>query len=228
MSKDIPLYKRAHFRRIKEILIELADYEGYSINNYNIDKITAYETMGVDLRGKNVRYNIEGNDSCFVGDNKYDVYEVPSKRNKIGSPYGEFLYLIFNRSFDYYLFGKLEVKLDAAKSRASKQLTESVFYKNHGKFDIIFQNGENHITKIEYGSSFNPGRNSSEEPANFDSYNSRKKGYRTSRHKLLAELGVGNINGDKLKSKGAVKIYNNKPKTSRPGTKKPGARRNYQ
>jgi hypothetical protein len=229
MSKDIPLYKRAHFRRIKEVLDEIADHEGYNINNYNIDKIAAYDTMGVNLRGRNVSYNVRDGYSCWVGDNKYEIYEVPSKRNKIGSPYGDFLYLAYNKSFDYYLFGKLEVSLNASASRASKQINETVHYKNHGKYDIIFQQGENHIKKIEYGSDFDPGRQSSEESANFDSYNSRKQAYRTSKHKILADLGVSNINANKISGNDAVKIYNKpKPKTTKPGIKKPGSRRNYQ
>jgi hypothetical protein len=229
MSKDIPLYKRAHFRRIKEVLTELADYEGYNINNYNLDKITAYDTMGVDLRGRNVRYNIQGGYSCWVGDNKYEMYEVPSKRNKIGSPYGDFLYLAFNKSFDYYLFGKLEISLDSSASRTSKQLKETVYYKNHGKYSIIFQQGENHIHKVEKGSEFDPGLASSDTTADFDSYNSRKKAYRTSKHQILADLGVNNLNSNKISGKDPVKIYNKpKPKSSKPEIKKPGIKRNYQ
>lgn len=210
MSKDIPLHKRTHFRRIKEVLRELADYEGFNIRDYDIEKITAYESMGINMRGKNVSYNIKDGASCFVGDNHYDIFEISSLSNRKGSPYGEFLYLIYNKDFDYHLFGQVKVTLNAERSRSEMNLVEKVYYKNYGKYSIVFGNRENNIVKVEYGSQFDPGRPSSEEVVNFDSYNSRKKAYRTDRHKLLSSIGVRGLNSGKIKSDKAVEIYKKK------------------
>jgi hypothetical protein len=218
MGKDIPLHKRVHYRRIKEIFREIGNYEGFNLNNYNLDKMTVYETVGENLKGKNVSYNIVDNNSCWVKDNRYEIYEAPSAYNNQNSPFGEFLFLAYNKSFDYYLFGLMTVELDEYASKRDRFVVESVYYKNHGKYTIVFQYGDNNITKLEYGSKFDPGVSSSEHNFTFDSYNSRKKAYRTDSYKILQSIGVSGLNSNKITGSSEVKIYN-KNKSNRPSNK---------
>jgi hypothetical protein len=219
MGKDVPLHKRVHFRRIKEIFREIGDYEGFNLSSYNLDNMKVFETVGENLKGKNVSYNIDGNSSCWVKDNRYEIYEAPSIYNQQNSPHGEFLFLAYNKSFDYYLFGYMEVKLDEYASRRDKFLVEKVYYKNHGKFTIVFQRGENNITKLEYGSKFDPGVSSSEHNFTFDSYNSRKMAYRTNTYKILQSIGVSGLDSHKITGDSAVKIYNKNKSNNRQGNK---------
>jgi len=229
MGKDIPLHKRTHFRRTREIMTEIGKYEGFNMNDYDLFNIRAYETVGENLKGKNVSYNIQGGYSCWVKDNKYEMFEVPSKSNRKGSPYGEFLFLAYNKSFQYYLFGYMTVNLDSNETRRTKHIVEDVYFKNHGKFDITFSNNDNHIHKVEYGSKFDPGVQSDEHNFEFDSYNSRKISYGTNKYKILNSLGISTIDPSKMVGKNAVEVYKkkkpntNKPRTSsnRPGSTSP-------
>jgi len=215
MSKDNPLYERAHFRRIKEVMIELGEYERFNMDDYNLSKIKVYETQGVNMIGSNVRYNSESGRACWVTDNKYEIYEAPHHSNREGSPYGKFIYLAYNKSFDYYIFGSVMVNLDAQSSKRQKRLFEKVNYRNYGRYTIIFQQRENHITKIESGKKFDPGFTPDETSYDFDSYSSRKKSYRTDSHKILKDLGVEDLNSNKISGKKPVKIYD-KNKTKKP------------
>jgi hypothetical protein len=206
-----PLHKRTHFRKIREVIIELAKYEGFNPREYDLYKMAVYETVGENLKGKNVSYNIKNGYSCWVKDNKYDIFEVPSIYNEQGSPYGNFLFLAYNRSFNYYLFGYMEVSLNKSETIRTRYVSESVFFKNHGKYDIIFETHDNHINKVEYGSNFDPGVESSEHNFDFDSYNTRKKAYRTDRYKIIKKIDPnfrGTSDPNKVVGKKAVSIYN--------------------
>lgn len=212
-GNDIPLHKRIHFRRVREAIREIAEYEGFNPDNYDLFKMTAYETVGENLKGKNVTYNIGKGRSCFVYDNKYDVVEVPSLSNKPNSPYGSFLYFIYNRSFQYHIFGEMTVSLDADATRRSGNVRERVHFENYGKYEIIFGSGDsdNRIHKAEYGSLFDPGTTSDEHNFDFDSYNSRKKAYKTDRYKILASVGVRNTDPYRAIDSKEVKVYKKKP-----------------
>ncbi len=237
-DNGLPLHKRTHFRRMREIITEIAKYEGFNPNDYDLFNMSVYETVGENLKGKNVSYNIQGDYSCWVKDNKYDMFEVPATWNKKGSPYGEFLYLAFNKSFDYYLFGKLDITLDTNASIRERRIVENVYYKSYGKFDITFEQNDNHINKVEYGSKFDPGVTSSEHNFDFDSYNSRKKAFRTDKYKILSAIDPSfRSTGDRNKIAGnqAVQVYKkkkpgnsnyggNKPKSN---NYKPGNNKNY-
>jgi hypothetical protein len=220
-GNDIPLHKRIHYRKVREAITELAEYEGFRVSDYDLFKMTVYETTGENMKGKNVSYNISNGRSCFVYDNKYDIVEVPRNSNRQGSPYGEFLFFIYNKSFQYHMFGSLKVTLDERKTRETGMIHESVYFKNHGKYEIVFGsgNGDNRIHKAEYGSNFDPGSSSDEHNFNFDSYNSRKIAYRTNRYKILASVGVKNTDPYKTVGKSAVKIYNKNRPQSKPGNK---------
>lgn len=218
-GNDIPLHKRIHFRRIRETISEIAEYEGFNPDSYDFLKMAVYETVGENLKGKNVTYNVGNGRSCFVVNNKYDVVEVPSLSNKQGSAYGKFLYFVYNKSFQYHLFGEMTVTLDAESSRRSGNVRDRVHFENYGKYEIIFGSGnsENRIHKAEYGSLFDPGSSSDEHNFDFDTYNSRKQAYKTDRYKILESVGVRNIDPYKAIDRGEVKVYKSK--------KKPAAKR---
>jgi len=216
MNKNniLPLKDRAHFRRIREVISEIAKCENINILNYDLCDIQAYDTMGENLKGKNVSYNTEGNYSCWVGNNNYEMFEVPAKGNRKKSPYGDFLFLAINKNYDYYLFGSMVVALDEYQSTMLHSVIETVCYKPYGKYSIVFTDSENYIVQQEYGYKFIPGVRSDEHNFSYDSYNTRKKyGYNTSEHEILESLGVNNLKTNKLVSSDAVPIYkHNKPK----------------
>ena len=217
MSKDIPLHKRTHFRRIREVIKELGEYEGYDMNYYDLMNIRAYDTIGESLKGRNVSHNIKNNRSCWVADNQYDIFEVPNKRNKEGSPYGNFLYLAFNKSFQYFIFGEVNVSLDIEKSKHEKRIIENVQFKNSGKYDITFEQGssENHIHKAETGKTFDPGEASNTFNYDFDKYNSRKIAYKTDKYKILSSIGIKTLDPGKIVGDNQVIIYKDKSKKKR-------------
>jgi hypothetical protein len=214
MSKNIipPLKDRAHFRKIREVITEIAKYEKINIQEYDFLSIRAYETYGENLKGKNVSYNTDGNYSCWVLDNNYNFFEVPAKTNEKGSPYGEFLFFAHNIVHDYYQLGTMKVSLDKNKTIKTKFVTEKIHFKPCGKYIITFQGAINHINKVEYGHKFTPGVKSNEHNFAFDSYNSRKKNaYGKTNQNILESLGINGINPEKLISKDKVKVYNKKP-----------------
>jgi hypothetical protein len=210
MSKDNSLHNKTHFKRTREVIAEMSKNEGIDISEYDTSRIKVYETIGQTLRGKNVRYNIDGGYSCWVGDNKYHIFEVPSFSNETGSPYGEFVYLAYNVSYDYYLFGQMQVMLDESRTISTKHVSEKAYFINYGKYSITFQNRDNHIRRVEKGKSFDPGTRSDETSYEFDSYNSRKQAYGLDRYKILKSLGITNLNSGKLSGEDNVKIYKKK------------------
>lgn len=208
-NNDIPLHQRAHFRRVREVITEIANYENMNIQNYDLFNMRVYDTMGVAIAGTNVSYNTDNGCSIFVEDNKYDIFEVPSKRNKKGSPYGEFIFFIHNTSFDYYMCGKMRVKLDEYSTKSRKTIVESAHYDNYGKYMITYEPNENNITKVEFGTEFGPGYNINQINYVFDSFNSRKHAFNTSQHKILRGLGLNILDPKKITDNRKVKKYGN-------------------
>jgi hypothetical protein len=212
-----PLHARTHWRRTREVISEIAKYERFNVEDYDLFSMVAYDTIGQNQKGKNVSYNTHKGLSCWVLDNKYEIFEIPNLRNKKGSPYGNFLFFAYNSSFNYYVFGEMDVKLDGEETRRTKFVTENVHYEVYGKYDIVFTGRDNNITKQEYGAQFDPGMPSNEHTFTFDSFNERKKAFRTSAYKILKDLGVSNVAPNKVIGKGKVEIYKkNKPSSSKP------------
>jgi hypothetical protein len=223
MSKvtGLPLHKRTHFRRIREIFTEIGEYERINLDDYDLFNMRVYESVGDDLKGKNVSYDTEGNQSIWVFGNNYELFEVPAKRNKKGWLYGDFLFLARNVSYDYYLFGKMKISLDKDKSVVAKNIVEDVYYEPYGKYTIVFgTGGNNHIKKEEYGYSFTPGVTSSDHDFTFDSFNSRKLSYSYSKYKILTEIGVKDIEENKITSQKPVEIYKKSKKPNNNQKKK--------
>jgi hypothetical protein len=217
-NNDIPLHQRAHFRRIREVVTEIAEYEGIPVHQYDLFNMTAYDTSGHNMTGNNTSYNTRTGGSCFVLDNKYDVFEIPKKSNKKNSPYGEFIFFVHNTSFDYYLLGTMRVSLNKSETIASRFPSEKVSYRNYGKYFILYESLRNNITKIEAGDAFDPGFTPSKISHIFDSYNSRKHAYKTSNHKILRDLGFDITSTKKITDNSKVKVFNKNKK--RPGNNK--------
>jgi hypothetical protein len=216
-SNDIPLYKRAHFRRTREVITEIANYEGINIHDYDLFSICVYDTVGQNQAGKNVSYNTDGGRSIFVEDNKLDIFEAPKKSNKTNY-YGKYLFFIHNRSFDYYYLGTMNVTLDKNASRNTSRVVERAHFNNYGKYAIVYSEYNNHISKEEYGYNFTPGYLPSSVNYSFDSFNSRKHAYKTSNHSILRQLGLNITSTKKIIDNKAVRV--NKKNKKRPNNKK--------
>jgi hypothetical protein len=195
MSKGtgLPLHERTHFRRMREVFTEIAQYEHIEIEAYDLYNMCVYESVGDNQKGSNVSYDTEGNQSIWVFGNEYEIYEVPAKRNIKGWPYGDFLYIAYNTSFQYYMFGKMKVSLDKTRSVKTGTIVEDVHYEPYGKLTITFTKDKNLIHKEEFGYEFTPGVISSDHSFNFDKFNGRKLAYRWPTHKLLKEIGVNGV-----------------------------------
>lgn len=214
-NNSAPLHQRTHFRRIREIMICIAKYENINPRDYDLSKIRAYECFGQELQGKNVSYNTHNGRSPWVSDNKYEIFEAPLLSNSGNGPYGGFLFLARNTSFDYYVFGTMRVNLQEEDTILNERLIESVSFYTTGKYQISYYNNDDHISKYEKGSKFDPGRPSSEVSFPFDSYNSRKKyGYRTDVEKILKSLGF-RTNKKRLVDTDRVQIYRKKKSTNK-------------
>ena len=209
MSKGtgIPLHERTHFRRMREVFTEISQYEHIEIDAYDLYNMCVYESVGDNQKGNNVSYDTEGNQSIWVFENRYEIYEVPAKRNVKGWPYGDFLYIAYNTSYDYYMFGKMKVSLDKQRSLQTGNLVEDVHYEPYGKLSIVFTNSKNMITKDEFGYNFTPGVISSDHSFVFDQYNGRKLAYRWPKHKILKEIGVKEVIKEKITGLKKVKKF---------------------
>jgi len=211
-TNDIPLYKRAHFRRAREVITEIAKNENINIHNYDLFNIRVYDAFGQSVAGKNVSYNTDNGRAIFVEDNKYDIFEVPKNTNVKDSPYGEFIFFIHNTSYDYYMLGILRVTLDEYATKSKKIVTEAVKYNNCGQYLISYEKHDNHITKAINGIDFDPGYLPSAVGYNFDSFNARKHSYDTSHHKILRNLGLRIESTKNLTDNKKVEIYNKNKK----------------
>ena len=214
-NNSTPLHERAHFRRIREIITEIADYEGIPLNQYDLFNIRAYETMGANLIGSNVSYNTETNRAIFVEDNKYDVFEIPKKSNEKFSYYGDFLFFIHNTSFDYYMLGTMKVTLNKSETLANRFPSEKAQYRNFGKYIITFEPSRNNVSKVQHGHKFDPGFEVGSISHLYDSYNTRKHVYKTSNHKVLRELGLDITSTKKITDSNKVAVYKNKRRSGK-------------
>ena len=208
-NSDLPLYKTAHFRRLREIIIEIGKYENIDISGYDLMKIKAYYVYGESLKGHNVSYNTDNNKSCWVSNNHYEFYEIPMKSNEPNSLYGNFMFFAYNKDFDYHLFGEMTVTLNKQSSIKVKQIIETVKFNNYGRYKITFSDSAN-ILKTDIGSRFTPGTFSSDHTFGFDSFSERKKAYTTDTHKILSSLDkdfAKHTNQNKVNGTKPVKIY---------------------
>lgn len=217
--KHIPLHKRAHYRRTREVITEIAKHEKVQIRNYDLFNMRVFDTFGESLIGHNVSYNTPNDQSCFVEDNQYDVFEVPHKDNKNMWPYGKFLVLIFNSSFDYYFFGEMTVNLDREESIRNRFPEEHYHYKMYGRYTIVFETNKNFVTKTHHIKDWTVGYNSNEMNYVADGWSVRKKSYKLNNHEILKRIGLQTTQQRKVVDKKPVDVYkknkNNKNKKKR-------------
>jgi hypothetical protein len=214
-NKELPLHQTLHYRRLREIVTDLCRYESINVSDYNLFNAKAYRCVGDELKGKNVRVAAAGktnNFSCFVGDNNYEVIEYPKKSNT-KSYTGDYLVLIRNRSFDYWLFGTFSHTHDEEKSEKMKTFVERAEYFIYGKYYVLSAEGGIEINKDLNGRDCTFGANRFRY-SYFDSFATRKKAYGVSIHQFLAnKKGVGNeYNPNAVLDCRSVQIYKKKKK----------------
>lgn len=211
-----PLHKVVHYRRLKELILDFVNKEPeIDINQYDLESIRAYYTTGYNLKGHNVTYNTKNGGSPWVLDNHYEFYEIPSKSNKKEIPaYGKYLFLAFNTSFKYHLFGVMTVALNKKESISQKRIIENFHFKTLGRYQVTYLQGKNKIFKSDYGKEFEPGLPSSDHNFAADSFNARKNNYKMDTHKILSKID-GKLankisNNKKITGNEPVKIYKRK------------------
>ena len=83
MAGSAPLHKTVHWRRLRDLIQMLCDYEHINSSNYDLQNINCRRTVGNLLHGHNVSYDMcDSGRSYFVTDNNYEVFEAPSRTNK--------------------------------------------------------------------------------------------------------------------------------------------------
>jgi len=163
----------------------------------------AYSCSGKDLKGNNVKYNIDNDCSCFVENNEYEVIEIPKLSNK--SPIeGQFLVFARNASFNYYLLLKLKYHINYNKIVTNQKVHDNVDFYCIGKYSIL----NDYITIIkeidgkyvDYGGNLRLNYK-------FDYRDVRKLAYNTSSVKIQNRfLGVKENQYQKFISEGPTKI----------------------
>jgi hypothetical protein len=203
MAGSAPLHKTVHWRRLRDLIQMLCDYEHINCNDYDLQHIVCRKTIGSMLHGHNVSYDMCDNGrSYFVTDNNYEVFEIGKKTNKKNSIYGSFLVLIHNTDFNYWLFGNMKVGLNANKSRATQILSEKYFYDILGQYNVTLSEKPT-FRKTRRGDNISFGN------AENDLYCGglgRKQSYNTSDSEILNNLGVKNKTNN-LSGGSTVKIY---------------------
>lgn len=214
-GNNIPLHKRVHWRRIKQILKEISEYEKINLADYDLEHITCYETVGNNLKGKTVSSSATYKESIWVSNNHYEIFEVPSKSNHEKFNFcGNFIFLAYNTSKKYWLFGTLTDHIDYIKTKETLEVVENVKYNPFGQYSIV-SGDDVMITKtvqgkqVNYGHTFNSNRQ-------FDSFGNRKYNFsKLSNADVLGKI-LGNFNKqDSAISKGKVKIYKKKNRPSK-------------
>jgi hypothetical protein len=209
---NLPLHRTLHYRKIRRLVSLLCKAEELNKEDYDLFNMRAYSCYGDTLNGKNVIYEVAAGTNCspFVGDNLYDVIEIPAKENK--EPYtGDYLLLVQNKDFDYWMFLEMYHKFDIYTTRATNRIHESVRMIPQGKYSISFdKNSVITVSKEERGFNCNFGGNRFRSEF-FDQMNKRKQAYGLSAVDILNKIckREKNIPGSFVDNR-AVKIYKKK------------------
>jgi len=210
-NNNVPLNARVHYRRTKEIITAVGNYEGIKLDAFDLNHITCYATLGDNLKGNTVSYsNSSTHESCWVSDNQYEIFEVPAKNNFNKYNFcGSFLFLAHDIDYDYWLFGTLKDTINYSETKKKKDLVENVSYYVYGKYQIsIGQNSSSHIiNKKLSGKLVNYGATYCEDPM-FDNFGTRKLAFsKKSNSQVLSEI-IGNQGSNKnIVDSTAVKKY---------------------
>lgn len=179
-TKD-PLYKTVHWRKLRDIVSEVSSYEYINQASYNVNNIRCYHITGDELKGKNVRYNLPDNYSCWVSNNHYEMYEIPALSNAKNSLDGNYLFLTHDLDFNYWIFGKMNTYTSSNDSKVG------VFYDVYGEYKISDNNKQLKVVKTVNGPDIRDGRSRSQ-GSYFDDLESRRKAYNSSSESLVARV----------------------------------------
>ena len=204
MAGSTPLHKTVHWRKMRDLLRILCEYENIDYSLYDFESINCRRTCGDLLEGSNVTCDIHDKSrSYFVDNNKYDIFEVP-KRGKKGQYYGSYLVLIHNTSFDFWLFGKMVSSLNRNDSIRKRAVKDTYFYDMFGHNSVVFGDDVS-FTKTKRGNAIDYGLSSN----SYNTYLDRKRSYHTNDSEILNKLGLRN-NPNNLVDNKSVKIYKKK------------------
>lgn len=212
-NSTLPLHKITHFRRMREVLIELAKKEKININDYDLNNIRCYREHGNALNGNNVTFaNIPTHRSCFASSIYFNMYEIPHKSNKV--PYeGKYLFLAQSPTYDFYLFGTMEYNISGVKK--SGLLDATAKFNCFGEY--IIANFDSHnfkITKTRKSSLCDDGDKYLKSTV-FDSANTRLlSGYKVTLNEVIGAKIGKQLSRSNINSNEQVKIYK-KQKTTR-------------
>lgn len=211
MQQNNKIHNRVHWRRIKNLLNGLSSVENVDVNRYNFSNICCYKCTGIELQGKNVKYKTRGNNSCWVDDNSYEVFEVPHVTNKYRG-YGSFIFLAHNTSFDYWVFGEMTYQLDYSKTQGSTSTHDNVYYIPYGIYTIGDENAPTTIKKTVFGKNATYGGKGSK-LVMFDSCGNRMKAHRGMESRTVDQVNKTRNRYKKSVNKNTdVKIYKIKHK----------------
>lgn len=196
-----------HFRRLREVIIELARRENVNINDYDLTSIKCYREHGHALNGRNVTFaNIPDHRSCFASSIYFNMYEIPHRSNKI--PYeGKYLFLAQSPTYDFFLFGTLKYEIKGIKK--SGLLDDSAHYHCFGEYYITNFNTHNFkITKSRKSSLCDDGDKFLKSSV-FDSAHTRlMSGYEVLYKDVMGRLMGTTLYRSSINSNEKVKIYN--------------------
>lgn len=206
-----PLQNTVHWRGMKNLFYTLCTYEHIDPNGYNFNNICCYSCVGEELQGTNVKYpSIHHGNSCFVYDNEYDMFEVPAKSYDVSinkfSYTGDYLFLAHDKSFDYWLFGKMSYEVDLDSTATQQALIDQASFAAYGQYKVTFTDIHDFsFVKETAGPDCNFG--GSKFKGKFDKMGSRKKAYHTSTGQVVAGASGKNHNINGLKGGNKVRVY---------------------
>jgi len=203
--------ENTHWRTLKGLTKSLSNIENVNISSYNLDDVYCYQTLGSEMQGSNVTYFANENYSCFVGDNTYDIYEVPLKRqssNKTLLPIeGKKLCLAYNKDYNYWLFSEMEYYINNDSVKSTSMFSDSASFSIYGSYLVNFIDNDFNISKKYSGDICTFGTTSSTRSSLFDSLGTRKAAYQTSEAELVSTILGTNFKEKPIIDKHKVKIY---------------------
>lgn len=103
-ANTVELHKLVHWSYLKKLIKKVAHMNRINISEYDIHNIRVYEATGLTFQGSNVKTNLKNNGSPFTVDNHFEIYEIPRKNKKVRY-LGDFMFLVYNKGFDYWMSG---------------------------------------------------------------------------------------------------------------------------
>ena len=198
------LENRTHWRNLRNLVKKLAKIKKINLKDYDLFDIKCEEIFGLEFQGNNVFTNKKNDASLFPMDNKFEIFEIPKRNNKIKSQ-GNFLVLAYNISFNYWIFCFLDIKSNKKEIIQKKFFSEKVYFSLLGYFNNI-QLSKGINFKELYFEDILGSRNSKKN--SFDYLEKRKKIFNTSEKELFQQITKINKKEKKIvEKKDKVKIY---------------------